>query len=238
MTDWQTMKQQLSEEVRKTGTPDADKISRAIVESVRFNRAHHFYFNEGRGGFTTIRDHYDYNLPGDFINLIGRAFYSPVATPEVKVPLQNRTADWAETARYLGDGLEPGSINSGQPRSYAIYSNRMLLVPVPTTTGEAISFRYVRDLGTPSFRYNGTAWAFNDPAGAPITATYSNAWFVDGYALTLTRALHYLWSRVYAGEAQATNNAQAALVNWLEEEARLRRETTKKKSNRSVSMHL
>jgi hypothetical protein len=226
VSNWGTVREQIIDEARKPNSVQAelDRAMRAMVESIKFNSTSHFYFNESRNEVSLLSGIYNYPLPTDFVELIGRPSFLTAGASGPGKPLDYSSTD--EIEAWVG-GVEGAGDSSG-PKLYSLYDSELLLFPVPTNTGDKIKFRYVKDVGVPSGSFNVT-WSFKQPNGSAMTDAYTNEWFTDGKDLTIHRALYYLWTRVYQGEDRAAANAQAALGNWLEEKNRLTRLTTKKK---------
>lgn len=141
-----------------------------------------------------------------------------------------RTADWVEEYKYTGtDPMHVGDweagIESGPPHSVAVFNGELLVVPIPSTTGDYVGGRYVKDIGTPTYKHDGSAWVFYQPDGTtPLTDTYTNAWFTDGRDALRTRAMYYLQTNIY----RDIENAQVALAENQDVVNRYRVNTNKK----------
>src|SRR5690349_20329858 len=141
-------------------------------------------WNEGRlTTISTVADQWNYTLPTDFIGFIGKPYFSRSGDSTSRRPLEIRSADWMEEYKYLGSdpehiGTWVSGIESGPPNSVTIYNVELLVVPIPDATGDWIDGRYLKDIGTPYYKYAGGAWTFYNPStNVAIAATYTNAWF-------------------------------------------------------------
>jgi hypothetical protein len=235
MADFQTLRKTLMEEADK---PNATTYAnRATVEALRFHKSDHYYFNEGYFELVTTADTYRYKLPQDFVRALGDIYYTPANSPTAIRRMTPQTMDFVTEYRYVGtDPFHVGDwesgLTSGPPSGYAFYGGELIVHPVPDTSSEKISGRYVRDLWTPEIVYDGTDWQLYEPWSRTTTlpATFTNAWFQDGFELIRARAMMILQQRYYKnGEA-----AQAALIDNLEAKNRLLQESTRRRGKRTM----
>lgn len=228
MSDWQTIKQAILEEADKPN--DGELVERAMCEALRFMRALRFWWNEDIGTITTVADQTEYDLPTDFLSIIGKAYYINSGDTNSKRVMYERTVDWIEDFRY--DGFDWDSMAmSGPPQFYTIRESKMLILPVPSTSGDTVEFRYVKDLGTPIEKYDGTAWTTYQSNGTTaMTTTFSNAWFVIGRDMLKHRALYTLYDNFYKDDGLA----QKHLGKYLEALQRIRGQFTRRRATRSV----
>lgn len=228
MSDWRTLKQAILEEADKPN--DAELVERSLCEALRFLRAIRFWWNEDVATLTTIADQYEYDLPTDFLAMIGKCYYIDAGDTSSKRVMYEKTVDWMEDYKYDGFDWE-SMIMSGPPQFYSIRESKMLLLPVPTESGDSVEFRYIKDLGTPIEKYNGTAWTVYAADGVTtLPATTTNAWFTTGRDLLKHRALYVLYDNFYKDEALASKHMQ----KYLETLQRLRGQFTRRRATRSV----
>src|SRR5262249_7601549 len=149
-------------------------VMRAMVESIKFNSTSHYYFNESRTEVPLLSGVYNYPLPADYIELIGRPFYLSFGSTGLGKPLDYCSTDELES--YVG-GAETSTDISG-PKLYSVYRAELLLFPLPPKTGDKVKFRYVKDVGVPLSSFS-TTWAFKQPSGAAMTDAFTNEWFTD-----------------------------------------------------------
>lgn len=245
MSDLATMKQQLLRDIHIDSTTsgsvaDSD-VSLAIIESIKYNRRYNLGFNQTTGVLLTEANVQKYQLPADYLGMSGEVLYSTSSTgTDGKKALVNRPLDFVEVNRYLDEEVS-SSLEIGTPWCYGIdpKDKRIAFSPIPSSTGERIEFTYVRDCGTPEFKYTGSAWAFYKPNTLDaITGTFTNEYFTDAYYLVYNRAAFILWSRPRGGTEEATIRAQASLQMWAEELSRMRAEANKIVSGAAVRPRL
>ncbi len=245
MSDYQTLHHNIVEEcaLDSTSVPQevSDKVGRAICESIRFNRHHQYFFNVRRYSLSTFANQYSYPLPKDFLSLAGDLYFTSSGQDGTsRHPLISSTVDAIEGLKYVGNDY--GShFNSGSPMFYAIdiTDKKLLFSSVPSENDGVVDFRYVADLGTPSFIWDGTNWTIRSPnSETAIAATYSNSWFREGYYITKARAIYHLWSREFGGTETSMAKAQAALMSWQEEKNKLQGETSILQMTQLVRKHI
>lgn len=235
MSDWQTVRKVILEEVDRPN--DTTYANRALVEALRFHRSDHYWFNEGYFDLLTTADTYRYKLPDDFVRQIGELYRSPSGSPTARYRLANRTVDFVTQYRHVGTdpdrwGSWEAGISSGPPSSYAYFNGELVLQPIPDTSSDIISGRYVRDLGIPSIKYDGTNWLLYEPWSQTTTlpATFTNAWLTEGQDLIRSRAVHILQQRYYRNPEAA----QAALFENVETKNRLLVEGHRRRGPKSI----
>lgn len=244
MSDWATMKQDLLRDLHfdtTTSGSNADNdVSRAIIDSIKFNRRYDFGFTRGKADIYTISDQFEYPLPEGFLGITGDVWSTPSLDTTGRYTLKNRPIDWMEKNRYRVNGQDR-TLNTGDVGYYGINvaTKSIVLSPVPSDDGTLIEFYYHYDPGTPDFVYTGSAWAFYDPGTTnAISGTYSNAWFTDAYRLTFNRAAYYLLTGAYGGTEEAAMKAQQYMQQWSEELNRLRGDFAKYVGNREIRRYL
>lgn len=244
--DLQTMKKQLLREIHidttTSGSVADTDVTLAIIESINYNRRYHLGWNEGQCVITTDASVKHYTLPSDFLGLAGEVLYSSSTSDSStgKRRLASRPLSWVEANMNVTvDGAD--YINEGLPWAYAIdpKDKRIVLSPTPSSAGETLEFPYIKDCGTPEFKYTGSAWAFYKPGTIDtLTATYTNEYFSQGYWLIFNRASYILHTGVNGGTEEATVRAQSAIQRWAEELNRLRGEAVRIAGPRDVRPRL
>lgn len=245
--DWLTLKTEIIRELHQDATSVPSSVSadvqRAICDSIRYNRRYGLIFNVRKGKIYTVADEYKYSLPTGFMAMVGEVFFTPAAgdvDTSGRIPMREMGLDLVEEIRYPRADYDNSEI-TGTPQWYGIDQNENALVvsPKPSVTGNIIEFRYIADLGTPAYRYTGSAWSFyvQDTMEA-IDDNFTNAWFTEGAELIKSRALATLWSGIYGGTQEAAAKTQAYLQRWAEELVRMRAESAKRASKRNVRRHI
>lgn len=240
MADLGTMKQDLYRLLRMdsniAGTSVVTDVTKAIIEAIRFNKNQRFWTNERSHKFVTTSGQFRYPLPPDYLGLASDVFYSPSDDETYRAPLRQRTVDWCEEMKVRGDSWDT-AINSGNPDFFAIdeATHEILLVPMPYQDGDQIDFKYVTDMGVPTFKYASSTWNFYQPqSSVALSDTFTNGWFTEYYELVLNRAAYTLFATVYGGTEEATMKAQEHLKLWAEQLNKLRTDASKRSSATSI----
>ncbi len=243
MADLGTMKQDLYRTLHldsnTSGTLVAADVTKAIIEAIRFNKNQSFWSNVRQFSISTTQDQYRYSLPSDYVGLASDVLYKPQDN-EQNIVLRERSVNWCEEQRYRGD-IWDASISTGNPDFYGIdvHSHELVLIPVPYQDGDVVTFKYITDLGVPSFKYTSGAWTFYAPnSTVALTDSFSNAWFTDYYELTMNRAAFLLWTTVYGGSEEAQIKAQEHLKLWAEQLNKLRTDVTKRASKHQIRRYI
>lgn len=244
MADLGTMKQDLYRILRAdenvTGTSVVSDVTKAIIESIRYNKNQRFWTNERTHKLVTTSGQFRYPLPADYLGLAGDVFYSPSDDETYRAPLRQRTVDWCEEMKVRGDSWDT-AINSGNPDFFAVdeSTHEILLCPVPYQDGDQVDFKYITDMGVPSFRYVSNAWTFYQPSSTVALAdTFTNGWFTEYYELVLNRAAYTLLSTIYGGTEESTVKAQKHLELWAEQLNKLRTDSARRASAMSIRRYL
>lgn len=224
MTDRQTLRKVLMTELRMSGIED--DVDRAIIDSLRFNRRYRFWFNIGTAEHDTVADQYSYALPTDYLSIVGDVYYT-ASGGSVRTPMMELTVDELEASRGVYEG---GTSIASTPRAYACDGTSLLVSPAPSVDDETIDYRYHKDLGVPTYAYDGSAWVFREPDGDPLQDDYTNDFLVHASELVRTRAAYYL----HTDNFPRPERAQASLQRWLEALAQLRAESTRRRRTRVI----
>lgn len=233
-------------------TVEAD-ILRAIAESLKYNRLRPTTFNVksiyielqpdsetvNEAGQTISVPKISYKLPDDYLGLIGEVMYSRnLGQGAGQVTLINQGTDmiqeWQGTdLAMLGDFGGRWAYDTG---SYAIDDQAKNILIVGVNEG-FVKLRYIADLGTITYKNNGSAWVFYQPFTETVitkSSSYTNPWFKEGNDCLIHRAMYYLYSREYGGTEESNQKAMIHLGHWNEAINKLDAETNKKKSRKSI----
>ena len=221
----------------------------AIADSLRLVRSEELWFNGGRYSFTTVDGVYQYPLPKDFLGMRGKVYCTIGGdTSNGRRSLQPSTPDEVEELLYTGIDYD-STQTTGVAGRYAVdlLDKVMLIGPIPSTSEDLISFKYTRDLGTPSYSVSATSSTppsvsptvtMLGPDGQTLPTSFTTAWFDEGFKLIKERSTFELWSRFHGGTEEASGKAQQAMIRYLEELRRLRNENAMQLSNVRVRRHL
>lgn len=198
--DVDTFVQRVIAEVSRASDDDKSAIMRAMISSIRYFRDHRFWFNEGTHTFSLVVNDQDY----------------PTETASVDGP----PADWIRpVTAYLKQGntrwlemnqvginemryLTPTDTTTGLPTDWCWYNNVMYFSPIPSQADD-VRFDYVRDIGTPSYNWTGTEWAFTNPEGADLLGTWESDWLVLAEELIRARTKWDLYYNYYDDDNNA-----------------------------------
>lgn len=250
MADVQTLYQSILRELRQDSTSPSQKtkddIMLSIAEALRYNRAIETWFNRRKIYITLEEDRYAYDLPADFFGIIGPVFYRPNTDEDTVSTVSQRklrdgSQDMVEEYRHFATDYS-SSVNMftrGQAELYAVddTANQILFSPIPSSSDGIVHFRYLSDLGTITYKHDGTNWVFYEPGtetAISVTSTYTNAWFTEGIDMLRERTMYYLWSRVYGGSQEGEQKAQRSLLQWKDAQTRINAEGSKRQSMRTV----
>lgn len=208
--------------------------SRAICESIKFNRRFLFGWNQAEGQIATVNGQQKYKLPLDFLGLTSPVYWSQnVETEDSVTPtfsgrreLVWRPMQWIDANLYRVPGTSE-YLNLGDSRAFGLdmKDRTLALSPVPGSSDSRLDFSYHKDPGTPGFIYDGSTWTITAPwSQDAIAATFTNEWFDQGYQLVLARAAFILWSKIYGNTDEAAAAQENCLRLWGEEISRLRGE--------------
>lgn len=253
MADVQTMYQLILRELRVDATTvpqkTQDDIMLSIAEALRYNRTQEVWFNKTVFWVSLSEGIFEYDLPEDFLGIVGSVFYRPSSTTDPSQTyqrvLRDGGIDMVEELRMYPSDFTGGYdyFAKGEAEKFAIddASHKIVLAPIPSNSDGTVHFRYLADLGTITYKHSGSAWVFYEPftqTAITTTSTYSNAWFTEGADALRERAMYYLWSRVYGGSEEGETKAQRSLLQWQDAMQKLIRETSKKQSIKTMRAHI
>ena len=233
-----TMVSVLLEEVHTAvSTSTQNNALTCIIEALRYNRTHETYFNKKKFYLTLVEDQPDYPLAIDYLGVIGKVKYHSDSTLTDERELLDGGIDLVERFQYIDE--YDNSWATGEVSAYAVddEGKRIIFGPAPASDGGVVSFRYIADLGTPTYTISGGTYTFLKPFSSDaltVTDTYSNKWLTEGQDATRCRAIYYWWSRAYGGTQEADIKAQKSLIQWQDAINALRAESSKRISNFQV----
>lgn len=231
----------LSEVHTATSTATQNDAMVCIIEALRYNRTHETSFNKKKFYLSLEADTPDYPLPIDYLGVIGKVKYHTTSALTDERELLDGGIDLVERFQYIDEF--DNSWDTGEVFAYAIddEGKRIIFGPAPSTDGGVVSFRYLADLGTPSYTISGSTYTFLKPFSSDaltVTDTYTNKWLTEGQDATRCRAIYYWWSRAYGGTQEADIKAQKSLIQWQDAINALRAESAKKISNFEVRRYI
>jgi hypothetical protein len=183
-----TFVQAVAARMGKTASTDIEHIKRSMISAIRFYRDTRFDFNEATGTFSTV----DGQAVYDNTDYPSKLLYIDVAEITVSGGMH------ILTAKTMGEirGLRYASTDKSIPYCYS-WSRRVLdIYPTPDAI-YTITLDYVKDIGTPSYEYDGTDWNFYDQEGVAITDSWTSSWLTDGHELLTSRVEWDLWTHIY-----------------------------------------
>jgi hypothetical protein len=180
-----TIVQRIINEVSRTASADIDTTKMTVISAMRFFRDHRFWFNEGTHSFTMTVDQQEYEfetaetegLPTDWVRPV-TSYINITNTRWLEID----QVDIADIRWHT-----PTEQVVGIPSKWCYYNEIVFVTPIPSQADD-LRFDYVRDLGTPSYNWNGTEWLFSGPAGEPLLDSFTSRWFTDAEELIRSRA--------------------------------------------------
>lgn len=200
---------------------DDTTINRAICKAMRFARDTRRYFSERTFSFPLTQGISTYTPgngpPADMVEIVGPSLYLLVGGSE-----DDRREVIRITSREY-DAAKVGGTSQSQPDRFDFWAKQLRLYPIPVSSTDVLTGRYVRDLGVPEVRYETsgatTGFKFYAPDGVRQLSTaeldaFSSDWldFQGAYQQTRTRAAYVLAKEVLR-DADLANDY---LAQWLE----------------------
>lgn len=185
------MEERIRLDTRRLSASDDDVIRLAVIDSIRHWRRKRFFYNEEDRTFPTVigQDKYTraptpastVGYPFDLLSL--ETLWYPQGSTEQEV--------FPEKHKVIREMFVTGA--RGFPSLYAWHDETIYLDYEPHAVFNLRAI-YVKDLGTPTYSFDGNAWTFLHPDGTSLSGTYSTAWFTDGEALVRLYAEFLIYS--------------------------------------------
>ncbi len=186
--DLSSMIQQIQEEIVRRSTADIPRIQRAIIDSLEYYAHRRTYFNEGVAQWDTTLDKVDYGneteegaglgYPDDMLEVDALYYQQDDALFE---PIALRPISWI---RRTQDAITA----QGLPVFWAWHAQRIHFDRRAHRVFQ-IHIDYMRDLGVPTYSWDGAQWEFFAPDGVtPLPDSFSNEWFTEADDLIRYRA--------------------------------------------------
>lgn len=216
MSDLGTMTQEILDDLHVL--TDQATVWRKIIDSCKFHRANRWWISERTFKFTLTAGKRFY-AQGDGFPLDAVEFCDPMylwlnGSSNSQQPVRRATPQ--EMDLWVAGGDSPAN-----PEHWDYDAKRLRLWPTPINSTDVLTGRYVSDIGVPTVHYNTNsgAYDFKAPNGEPLTAAYTNDWFLGGAPLVRARAIYLL--AVTLKDPQ-TDDFQ---TRWLEEQAKMEEES-------------
>lgn len=241
-TLYQTLLRNIHQDASAVNQRTNDSILRAIAESLRYNRTTKTYFNIKSHIIPIETGVVEYNLPEDFLGLMGEVKWVESLTSPTQISMEDAGIDFVLNIRerdYTGDADDADAISfvpDQEDHWYFAIDNEGKKLYTGKSSG-FLKLRYVADLGTIGFSHDGTNWIFTEPntdTALTSSSTYTNKWFTEGFDVLRCRAEYYLWTREFGNTESTMQRAQIALGQWQDARDAITKETQSKKSNRRV----
>lgn len=213
----QSMKEELKADLHLL--VDDTRIYRKILESARFMRDKRYWFSERTFAFTLTAGKQFYTPgagpPADLVEIVGIELQLLVGGSEdMRLSLWRTTSREFEARRHAGTQQD-------QPRVWDFWGNQLRFYPIPESSTDVVTGRYVRDIGVPQARYNTAASGFKfyapTDATRELTTTeldaFTNDWFDPrgAYHMVKARAAYLLCQDLHDPD-----QANTYLSEWLE----------------------
>lgn len=211
-----------------------EEIWRKIIDAIRFHVQNRLWFSERDFAFTLTagRSNYipgdGYGLPADLVNIVGPTLYLRLDGSTTNT----QRVEWATREDF--DLYKSYNDTSSSPEFWNYDGLRLQLYPVPSTSTDTLTGRYVVDIGVPKVRWNSgsSAYEFFTPDGSvTLTGDYTSDWFATEVAESLIRfrALYEILRSL------KDPVADDYLARWLEAKAMLEDESDSKTAD-SISL--
>lgn len=196
-----TLRQRIVQEVHRASSQDQSAVDIAIITAMQWFKPYHFFFNEATHTFTLTSGQEEY--PEETATTEG--WPSDLVAP-ITLYVKSGGTRWLKLHQISIDRqrwLQPTDFVVGVPTHWSWHDEKIYLTPKPTTTSDEIRMDYVKDVGIPTYEWDGTAWAFKTPAGSILPDTYTNRWIEDAELLIRQRAKLDLYFNYYDDDSNA-----------------------------------
>lgn len=228
-SSWITAVQRIAQEIHKPNDSDIDNIKIALCSAIEYYQNHRFAFNEAYDfDWFLVEGQQSYAkgaiLEGGYVGVAGilePTEFAPggppadLVTPITCYALVGGDRDSGRWMEMDGTTMEdirymtPTTQATGYPEWYAWFGEAMHLHPIPELSNvEMIRMDYVKDIGTPTYKWNGTGWTFLHPSGATLPDSWTSRWLSDGGELIRARAKWDLYYNMYHDGENAAMQAE------------------------------
>lgn len=180
-----TIVQRITSEISRHGSTDTQTAKVAVISAIRHFRNHRFWFNEGTHTFDLTVDQQEYG----FEDVDNEGAPSDWLRP-ITAYLEQGGSRWLpldETTIAEMRWATPTDTTSGIPSHWCYFAEKFFFNPIPSQA-DTVRFDYVKDLGTPSYSWDGTTMLFKQPNGADLLDSWTSRWFIDAEELIRARA--------------------------------------------------
>jgi len=158
-----------------------------------------------------------------------------IATPFLYLQLNGNPQSQLQVSRATPaemDLFKASSDTQSNPCWWSLDALRLTLWPVPITSADVLTGRYMTDLGVPTMRWNGTSYDFQTPDGRGLTGDFANDWFTSCEMLVRARASYLLAVTLHDPQADTFQ------MRWLEEKAKIEEESDARGGAMRIVPHL
>lgn len=207
--DWGTMVAAVQADAKSLVS--SDDVKRAICDAIRHHAASRFWWTDAEFSVDlpaeTLTLAPGAGLPSDLREIVGDALYLTYngedRAPMYRISSERMQRKYAEI------------ITSDQPSFWDWWAGTLRVYPQVGTSGWKIVGRYVRDVGTPLYRYASSAWVFRTPDDTTtLTDSYTSDWFKFGRTFDLIR--YYTLYILFKTVMRQDKAAEAYLMLWNE----------------------
>lgn len=196
-----TMRQRVIQEVHRASSQDQSAVDIAIITAMQWFKPYHFFFNESTHSITLTADQEQYPVE----TATTEGWPSDLVAP-LNLYVKSGGTRWLRLQQIDIDRqrwLQPTDAVAGVPSYWAWHAEKIYLTPVPTASSDELRMDYIKDVGIPTYEWDGTAWLFKNPSGAALASTYTNPWIEDAEHLIRQRAKLDLYFNYYDDDANA-----------------------------------
>jgi hypothetical protein len=175
-------------------------VKLSIVTVLRHWRVKRFHFNEGHYQFNLTEGTQDYGVESAPGALDG--YPSDMMRPD-NVYIRSAGITWVPVRQVPFDQIRwenpQDSNNRGTPDVYAWYGQKMWFSPVPNPNAIEVRLDYVKDIGIPTYEWDGSDFFFYRLEGSSSewTEDSTNLWFIEAEELIRQSAKRDLYVNLY-----------------------------------------
>lgn len=212
-SNWGAFVQRVLEEIARARDEDADAVRRAACSAINYYRSHRFFFNEGYDLFYTVAGQSEYEEETS----IGSRDGYPVDLIRPDIVRIDRDSGYAYTLDRIPFPVHRKDSSyitqEGFPAVWTWHHKTLFLWPAPNTADWEIQMDYIKDIGTPVYRYASGTWKYYERStGNEIGDTWTSDWFKYAEPLIRCRVKRDLYTHQFTelklAEAMATDEAQ------------------------------
>ena len=222
MSNLGSMRQRIRDELPRRTSDDTDRITNAIITSIKFYRSHRFYFNNIEDIFATTIGKEDYGNATD--EGAGKGYNDDLfGIQQVYIELSG--SRWVPVDEWPFDTIRLWNVATtvrGYADFYAWHNQKFWVSPAAHIVYN-IRIDGIKDIGTPVATWDGSEWDFFEPDGTTVlTDSFANNWFTEGEELIRLHSKVDLAENVFKDDREANRLARREFLVRAEAQERMR----------------